>query len=284
MKNRYGLRIITLILAIFIGLFVFYNNRQTNKLNTKDYIQSTTPTLFFHGYGSSANAEKHMTEAARKDGVTKTIIQANVNRTGQVTLKGEIPKGAINPIVKVQYEDNRNPNFTQDAEYAKNVVTKLQQTYDFKMMNMVGHSMGNMSILFYILEYGQDETLPQLQKQVNIANHVNGLERMDLPDNLTIVDTQTGQPSAMSSTYQNLLGLREIYPQDQIDVLNIYGDFKNESDGAVLNVSSRSLKYLLIENAKSCQEKKITGPLAQHSQLHENPEVDDLLIDFLWGK
>ena len=48
--------------------------------------------------------------------------------------------------------------------------------------------------------------------------------------------------------------------------------------------SSRSLKYLLVENAKSYQEKKITGQLAQHSQLHENPEVDELLIDFLWKK
>ena len=107
---------------------------------------------------------------------------------------------------------------------------------------------------------------------------------MDLPANLTILDSKTGKPSAMSDSYQKLLGLREIYPQDQVDVLNIYGDFKNQSDGSVLNVSSRSLKYLVIDNAKSYQEKRVTGPLAQHSQLHENPEVDRLLIDFLWGK
>ena len=151
-------------------------------------------------------------------------------------------------------------------------------------MNFVAHSMGNMSILFYLLEHAQNEEFPKLQKQVNIANHVNGLEGMNLPVNLTILDNHTGQPSAMSDSYQKLLGLREIYPQDQVDVLNIYGDFKNQSDGSVLNVSSRSLKYLVIDNAKSYQEKRVTGPLAQHSQLHENPEVDRLLIDFLWGK
>lgn len=283
-KNKIfiGLGIIVIIL---VGSLGFYLTKKGDdiKLDSKKYIQSTAPTLFFHGYGSSANAEKHMTEAIKKAGVTKTIITANVDKKGQVSLQGEIPKGAINPIVKVNYEDNRNPNYAQDGQYATAVIKKLQKLYGFKKMNLVGHSMGNMSILFYILENSQDDSLPQLKKQVNIANHVNGLEGMDLPENLTI-NEETGQPNKMSVTYQTLLGLREIYPQDQVDVLNIYGDYKNQSDGSVLNISSLSLKYLLIDNAKSYTEKKITGSLAQHSQLHENPEVDQLLIDFIWSK
>lgn len=283
MSKRSIIALLTFLFIALVSLFLIYN-RQTKGLNSRDYIQSSTPTLFFHGYGSSANAEKHMAEAARKAGVTQTIITATVDRHAQVTLKGDIPKNAVNPIVMVEFEDNRNPDYAQDGEYAAAVVRELQARYGFKKMNFVAHSMGNMSILFYLLEHAQNEELPQLQKQVNIANHVNGLEGMDLPANLTILDSKTGEPSAMSGSYQKLLGLREIYPQDQVDVLNIYGDFKNESDGSVLNVSSRSLKYLVIDNAKSYQEKRVTGPLAQHSQLHENPEVDRLLIDFLWGK
>lgn len=283
MSKRSIIALPSFLFIALISLFLIYN-RQTKGLNSRDYIQSSTPTLFFHGYGSSANAEKHMVEAARQAGVTQTIVTATVDRHAQVTLKGEIPKDAINPIVMVEFEDNRNPDYSQDGEYAAAVVRELQARYGFKKMNFVAHSMGNMSILFYLLEHAQNEELPQLQKQVNIANHVNGLEGMDLPANLTILDSQMGQPSAMSDSYQKLLGLREIYPQDQVDVLNIYGDFKNQSDGSVLNVSSRSLKYLVIDNAKSYQEKRVTGPLAQHSQLHENPEVDRLLIDFLWGK
>lgn len=283
MSKRSIIALPSFLFIALISLFLIYN-RQTKELNSSDYIQSSTPTLFFHGYGSSANAEKHMAEAARQAGVTQTIVTATVDRHAQVTLKGVIPKDAINPIVMVEFEDNRNPDYAQDGEYAAAVVRELQARYGFKKMNFVAHSMGNMSILFYLLEHAQNEELPQLQKQVNIANHVNGLEGMDLPANLTILDSKTGEPSAMSGSYQKLLGLREIYPQDQVDVLNIYGDFKNESDGSVLNVSSRSLKYLVIDNAKSYQEKRVTGPLAQHSQLHENPEVDRLLIDFIWGK
>ena len=283
MSKRSIIALPSFLFIALISLFLIYN-RQTKGLNSRDYIQSSTPTLFFHGYGSSANAEKHMVEAARQAGVTQTIVTATVDRHAQVTLKGEIPKDAINPIVMVEFEDNRNANYAQDGEYAAAVVRELQARYGFKKMNFVAHSMGNMSILFYLLEHAQNEELPQLQKQVNIANHVNGLKGMDLPANLTILDSKTGEPSAMSDSYQKLLGLREIYPQDQVDVLNIYGDFKNQSDGSVLNVSSRSLKYLVIDNAKSYQEKRVTGPLAQHSQLHENPEVDRLLIDFLWRK
>ena len=283
MNKRSIIALSTFLFVVLITLFLV-SKLQTRELNSSDYIQSRTPTLFFHGYGSSANAEKHMAEAARKAGVTQTIITATVDSHAQVTLKGDIPKDAVNPIVMVEFADNRNANYAQDGEYASAVVRELQARYGFKKMNFVAHSMGNMSILFYLLEHAQNEELPQLQKQVNIANHVNGLEGMDLPANLTILDSKTGEPSAMSDSYQKLLGLREIYPQDQVDVLNIYGDLKNESDGSVLNVSSRSLKYLVIDNAKSYQEKRVTGPLAQHSQLHENPEVDRLLIDFLWGK
>ena len=46
-----------------------------------------------------------------------------------------------------------------------------------------------------MLENGQDEKLPELQKQVNIANHVNGLEERDLPEDLRILDDQTGWPA-----------------------------------------------------------------------------------------
>ena len=283
MRKRSIIALSTFLFIVLITLFQG-SKLQTRELNSSDYIQSSTPTLFLHGYGSSANAEKHMAEAARQAGVTQTIITATVDSHAQVTLKGDIPKDAVNPIVMVEFTDNRNANYAQVGEYASAVVRELQARYSFKKMNFVAHSMGNMSILFYLLEHAQNEELPKLQKQVNIANHVNGLEGMDLPPNLTILDSQMGQPSAMSDSYQKLLGLREIYPQDQVDVLNIYGDFKNQSDGSVLNVSSRSLKYLVIDNAKSYQEKRVTGPLAQHSQLHENPEVDRLLIDFLWGK
>lgn len=106
---------------------------------------------------------------------------------------------------------------------------------------------------------------------------------MDLPENLTL-NPETGEPNKMNATYQRFLGLREVYPEHQVDILNIYGDIGGETDGSAKNVSSLALKYLVKDRAKSYREVKFTGPKEQHSQLHENDEVDKVLIDFLWGK
>ena len=154
MMKKIALIIGILTILIAISTFLFYRVNAEGKLDRQKYVQSTTPTLFFHGYGSSANAERHMTNAAKKAGVTKTVIRANVDRNGAVTLGGDIPKGAINPIVEVNYEDNRNP--IDVGRYAKAVVSKLQEKYGFTKMNMVGHSLGNMSILYYLLEQAQN--------------------------------------------------------------------------------------------------------------------------------
>ena len=50
-----------------------------------------------------------MTDAAKKAGVTQTVITANVAEDGQVRLTGTIPKGAVNPIIKVEYQTIAHP-------------------------------------------------------------------------------------------------------------------------------------------------------------------------------
>ena len=102
MKKSYRgitLTIIVIIIAI-VGGAIWHQQKH------RKYVQSTTPTLFFHGGGSSYHAEEHMVNAAKKAGVTNTVLRANVDRAGNVTLHGSMHKGAINPIVEVNYEDN----------------------------------------------------------------------------------------------------------------------------------------------------------------------------------
>lgn len=238
------------------------------------------PTLFFHGWGSSYHAEQQMAQSLVAAGMTKTITRATVSKQGKVTLSGQFQKNDDHPIVEVDFQDNRNSNSRQWGQWAKATVVKLQQTYHIKTFNMVGHSMGNMAIMFYLLE--NQSTLPKLKKQVDIAGHFNGILGMgDEPNQMKL--TRAGKPEKMQSDYRALLKLRRTYPKNQIAVLNIYGD-KNDgshSDGSVSNASSKSLRYLVSKRAKSYQEQKIIGANAQHSRLHDNKKVDQLLVNFL---
>ncbi len=144
--------------------------------------------------------------------------------------------------------------------------------------------MGNMSFAFYMKNYGDDRHLPQLKKEVNIAGVYNGILNMNENVNEIIVDKQ-GKPSRMNAAYRQLLSLHKIYCGKEIEVLNIYGDLEDgsHSDGRVSNSSSQSLQYLLRGSTKSYQEMKFKGAKAQHSQLHENKDVANEIIQFLWG-
>lgn len=282
---RKQVKVIIGVLIVFLGLLFYcryYQQRTPFSSSTRIH---STPTLFLHGWGSSVNAEKQMTSAAQRAGVTNSVTQALVDRQGYVHLKGHISVQAHNPIIEVGFIDNRNLNYHQDGRWLKQVIIKLQQKYQIQNINLVGHSMGNMAISYYLLDNANNQKLPKLHKQVAIAGHFDGIIGAgDRPHRLHL--SATGRPNYLDNNYKTLMFLRQRYPYKQVKILNIFGD-KNDgtnSDGDVTNASAQSLRYLVQERALSYQERKIIGPDGQHSRLHESRRVDWLLINFLWNK
>lgn len=273
-------------LLILLGFVLAGCSNTQDAKSTK--VKIGTPTLFFHGGGSSYHAEEHMVSAAKKAGVTKSVIRAEVAPSGKVSLIGNFPKNAKNPIVEVNYENNREMNFSRHGLYATNVVKALQKKYNFKQMNMVGHSLGNISIIYYMLQNSQNKKLPKLVKQVDMAGHFAGLNFSGVPASIRqpkgLKIAKNGKPNKMNASYKQMTKLRKIYPKNQVQVLNIIGDIGGKTDGTVPNVSSLSLKYLVSPRAKSYRVVKFTGKNARHSKLHENAKVDKVLIKFLWNK
>ena len=82
-----------------------------------------------------------MTKAIVKAGVTKNVIRANVAKDGNVKLSGVLPQNAYNPLVEVDFSDNKQTDQHKNGKYLKNVLVKLQKTYGFKKFNVVAHSM-----------------------------------------------------------------------------------------------------------------------------------------------
>ena len=273
--------------SFFVALFLFVlagcgqkaQNVPAKKVTASLTNTKTIPTFFFHGWGSNANAETQMANAAKKAGASNTIIQADVSKNGTVKLNGTIPKNAKNPIIKVNLEDNQSGK----TSYVKDVITAISNKYHYARINLVGHSMGNLQIANYINENYDNKKLPKINKVVSIAGHYDGYLGEEASQKAKIKNKKIGEPDIYSDGFKQLLPLRKHYPR-QIEVLNIYGNKEDgsNSDGSVSVASAQSYKYLINGRAKSYREVEIKGKNAQHSKLHENKEVDKLLIDFLW--
>ena len=275
-----------LLVLLLLAVYIFKNNYQ--KENGAS-IRIATLTLFVHGWGSSYHAEESMVAYAQKSHATNSVIRADVSPAGKVTLLGTIKKRAKNPIVEVNLQNNKSifaginnqtSAMNKSSNYIKDVITTLQKRYRFNRINLVGHSMGNLQIAFYLRNNATNAHMPQLNKQVSIAGHYNGYVGEQGAPNKTVLN-RAGKPRQMSTGYRALLNLRKKFPQ-KAAVLNIYGDMGSGSDGDVTVNSARSYRYLVSKRARSYQEKEIRGPRAQHSKLHENTQVDRLLVNFLW--
>ena len=286
-RKRKAILFSTLIIVILLlGIYFLKNNYQ--KENGASF-RIATPTLFVHGWGSSYHAEESMVAYAQKSHATNSVIRADVSSKGKVTLLGTIKKRAKNPIVEVNLQNNKSifaglsnqtSAMNQSSNYIKDVITTLQKRYRFNRINLVGHSMGNLQIAYYLRNNATNAHMPQLNKQVSIAGHYNGYVGEQGAPNKTVLN-RAGKPRQMSTGYRALLNLRKKFPQ-KAAVLNIYGDMGSGSDGDVTVNSARSYRYLVSKRARSYQEKEIRGPRAQHSKLHENTQVDRLLVNFLW--
>ena len=275
-----------LLVLLLLAVYIFKNNYQ--KENGAS-IRIATPTLFVHGWGSSYHAEESMVAYAQKQHATNSVIRADVSSNGKVTLIRTIKKRAKNPIVEVNLQNNKSifagtknqiAAMNKSSNYIKDVIIALQKRYRFNRINLVGHSMGNLQIAYYLRNNATNAHMPHLNKQVSIAGHYNGYIGEQGAPNKTVL-SRTGKPQKMSAGYRELLSLRKKFPQNA-DVLNIYGDMGSGSDGDVTVNSARSYRYLVSKRARSYQEKEIRGSRAQHSKLHENTKVDRLLVNFLW--
>lgn len=259
----------------------YVEKRQTPKTNL-----NVTPTLFFHGGLSNYHGEENMVKAAQEAGVTNSVIRADVDANGKVKLVGTIPNNAVNPIVEVNYRNNVQLDFQEHGRYARNVVQTLQNEYGIKNINMVGHSLGNISIMYYLLQTAHDSSMPKLNKQVSIGGHFDGLDFKQLPVAIRqpthLHLNAEGKPNKTNSTYREMMKLRTLYPTKQTNILNIIGNIGGNSDGIVKNASSLSLQYLVSPMAKTYRVVTIVGKNAEHGQLTYNRQVEKEIINFLW--
>lgn len=280
---------LTGIVVLFLGL-IFITGCGENKMEKKATIATSTeqtsqktsvPTLFIHGYSGGTNSFGHMIQRMEKEKETKKELVLTVTEAGEVQAKGKWSNTLNNPSIQVLFEDNKSHEWNQ-SEWIKNCLAYLKTTYSIDEVNLVGHSMGGVGALRYLTTYGKEAELPAVRKFVGIAAPFNNF--IELPQTETATMVITNGPSVQSDRYADFAaGMGNVSPS--MSVLLIAGDVEDGSlgDEAVALTDALSVASLFTANGNPVSEKIFYGTGAQHSQLHENLEVDQLVAEFLWG-
>lgn len=257
------------------------NQQAVKNSTTSETMKKTAiPTLFIHGYSGGESSFGRMIKRMDRHAFTKKELVLIVSPTGKVQAQGNLTGTENNPSVQILFEDNKNNEWNQ-AEWIKNCLAYIHDKYGITDVNLVGHSMGGASSLRYLTKYGDDASLPKINKFVGIAAPFNNF--VDLSKGESIEDVLNNGPKVQSERYTDYLsGIKKV--SKDMKVMIIAGDIEDGSlsDGTVPVADALSVVSLLKAHGNDVQEKIFYGKSAQHSQLHENTEVDKCIIDFLW--
>lgn len=255
------------------------NDTTKNSTSSTESIAKTNiPTIFFHGYNGTANSFNSMISRIETDGYAEKELVLTVAVDGSITSEGTFTNSDNNPVIQVLFADNKNNEWNQ-AEWVKNVLRYLQENYQINVVNIVGHSMGGVSALRYLTAYGYDSNLPQISKFVGMGAPFN--EFVDSTATQTLDDVLSNGPAEQNQRYLDYAaGITNI--PDTIQFMLLAGQMSTEdlSDETVPLTSALAVYHLLQTNGNSVDYQVFMG--VQHSQLHESPEVDQVVENYLW--
>lgn len=290
MKNKY-IFLSLVIFSLITSLVACSSKKEIQREETKkqttinsssstENVKKAIPTLFIHGYGGTKNSLGGMIRRFESQDIAKKELILTVNDAGEVFADGQITQKETNPMIQVIFSDNKSHEWNQ-AEWIKNCLTYLKENEQVTKVNLVTHSMGGVSSLRYLITYGTDQNLPIIEKFVAIGAPFNNFA--ELTEGETIDSVISEGPAIQSERYVDFYnGINMV--SSEVSVLVIAGDIEDESlsDGVVPVADAVSTVALLRSNGNQVKEKIFYGKNAQHSKLHENNEVDQLVADFLW--
>ena len=248
-----------LLIVLLIGVTVYWQHRDT-PLNHVKVTGDNTATIFIPGYKGGAHTFNGMIHRLDHKNLAHAALKVNIDTRGQAHIQR---KGVLtnNPLIQLTFTDNTDPQ--KQMQFLPAFMKELKTVYHIKKVNFVAHSMGGSVVLQY-LENKQAQTnqYPTVNKFVAIGTPFGYIT----PDN------------GLAITAANIPA--------NLKILNIAGDLnRTGTDTAVPLKSNENLKTIVNGHVASYRHVTITGNRgqAQHSALHENPQVDKLVAEFLWN-
>lgn len=240
--------------------------------------KSTTPTLFIHGYDGGTYSFSNLIQRMEDNGIAQKEMTITVLADGTIQTDDHLTGEATNPMIQVLFEDNQSHEWNQ-AEWIHSVLAYLKETENIQTVYLVGHSMGGVSSFRFLGTYPSDQTLPTVQKFTAIGAPFNDF--VDTGTSQSIDDLLANGPSEFSDRLNDFYTFAPSISVPTIQLIAGQISDTDLSDGTVPLGSALAIYHLMQEQGTDISY-TIIHENAQHSQLHENSEVDQLLQQFLW--
>lgn len=247
-----------LLVAVFAGCLFYINHREA-PLNHVNVSQSDTATILIPGYKGGQHTFNGMIRRLNRKNLAHAALQVNIDSNGQAHFK-KVGSLTQNPLIQLTFTDDTNPQ--KQMQTLPAFMKELKTVYHIKNVDFIAHSMGGSVVLAY-LENKQVQTsqYPTTKKFVAI-----------------------GTPFGYITPTNSLATAADNLPKN-LQILNIGGNLNHtDSDTAVPLKSNKALAAVVTDHVASYRHVTISGNrfVAQHSALHENPNVDKLVAEFLW--
>lgn len=268
------------ILAFFsVGLLFFFM-----PVNAHAAKSTTTPTIFLHGLQGTHKSTDQLISAAEKDGAKK-VLTINVQSDGSLQTIGKYSTKNKRPLIQINFENNATPISTQ-VNWLTTILQDMKKIDHIKKFNVVAHSAGNLTLFETMSKTANQNSMPKLNKYVDLAGPFNGVLGMGDSANQIKLGKDYKPSSFMAAnsyypSFQELMQDASSFPKN-IKILCVYGNLNDgtNSDGLVSTQSVKSLNYLLRNRHAKITNLQMNG--LTHSGLHKSTRVDQKMIKFLW--
>ncbi|WP_268912776.1 alpha/beta hydrolase [Lentilactobacillus sp. SPB1-3] len=283
MKLMLAYGIFFIALVIILGLVWTYVHAG-KLLYSKNSVESPdesnrVPTLFVPGFfGNRFSFGRLLSRLVNGFHANKSMVIV-VKRDGSLKVIGALDKSR--PLIQILFS-KKTVRVKEQTTAIMKIINLLNSDYSINKVNLVGHSMGSISVIWSATNMGK-QTHTVINKVVTIAGPFNDIEVATNARGIEQTELNADGPVSRSKVYQVLSETIKDLPTNT-QILNIGGisDSKSNSDGAVSINSVRSLGFIVRQITKRYQELIITGKNASHRLLHENHQVDKSLAEFLW--
>lgn len=243
------------------------------------------PTVILHGVNGNKRTMQGMMQRLTNQNVAHKALEIEVAKDGQLFVNGSWGenKTDLNPIIQVFFDSNDESAEIQ-ADWLKNVMIFLHDKLEINVVNLIGHSMGGVTSLHYLtlIKSFQDK-VPIVAKLITLGSPFKGDVAHTFISHIYKLDSTDKGVRNFDGNFNYFMENQRSLPRE-LKILNIYGDIENGtmSDSIVAIDSALALGEIVNGFVESYDEKKLTGLMSQHTLLHENPEADKVIIEFLW--